>query len=85
MVKFPWAWQKVSGDLFYSILAEKARMGRLLKITLAAALILIGGCGDIDEMILVKRRSDAGDMSGKNTLTSPEEEVLTSKQIRPYS
>lgn len=60
-------------------------MGRLLKIALAVALILIGGCGDIDEMILVKRRSDAGDMSGKNIITSLEEEVLTSKQIRPYS
>lgn len=70
MVKFPWAWQKkFQGIYFYSILAEKkARMERLLKIALAAALILIGGCGDIDEMILVKRRSDAGDMSGKKTL-----------------
>lgn len=46
-------------------------MGRLLKITLAAALILIGGCGDIDEMILVKRRSDAGDMSGKKHYNKP--------------
>ena len=46
-------------------------MGRLLKIALAAALILIGGCGDIDEMILVKRRSDAGDMSGKKHYNKP--------------
>ena len=46
-------------------------MERLLKIALAAALILIGGCGDIDEMILVKRRSDAGDMSGKKHYNKP--------------